>query len=83
MDNKIYVVNAEGQEIEMEIILTFDNEELGKKYVLYSDPKSETGEVFASSYDDEGNLIEVTKDEEWAAIEEVFEAFINEQESEA
>ncbi len=78
--NTLFVVDDTGKEIEMEVLFTFENEENGHKYVLYFNPEDESGEVFASIYDDEGNLTPIENEEEWALVEEVFGAFINEEE---
>jgi len=80
--NTLFVVDDAGNEIEMEVLFTFENEENGHKYVLYFNPEDESGEVFASIYDDEGNLTTIENEEEWALVEEVFGAFINENEEE-
>lgn len=81
--NKIQVVDDQGNEIEFEVLFTFDSEENGKKYVLYYDPNQEETSVFASVYDDEGNLFEIESPEEWEMVEEVFQSFMaDEEESE-
>lgn len=73
--NMLYVIDEDGNELEMEIIFTFEDEANKRKYVIFSDPKDEDGEVFASAYNDEGNLLPVESEEEWAMIEEVLGAF--------
>ena len=75
--NHLFVIDESGNEIEMEVLFTFDNDETNKKYVLYFDPNDESGEVFASIYDDEGNLTPGESEEEWAMVEEVFGAFVS------
>lgn len=77
----MYVIDENGKEVEMEILFTFDNEELAKKYVLFSNPKNEDGEIFASCYDDEGNLSPIETQAEWEMVEEVLGAFIEEEEN--
>lgn len=79
-ENKIVVVDENEKEIEMEILFTFENDEFKRKYVLYVNPKDETGEVFVSVYTDEGELLEISDEKEWEMIEEVFEAFVIEHE---
>lgn len=76
LENKIIVVNDSGEEIEMEILFTFESDDYARQYVLYIDPEDESGEVFASAYTEEGELIEINDDKEWEMIEEVFEAFV-------
>lgn len=81
-ENQIIVTDENGVELTMEVLFTFEDETKHKNYVLYYDPNDESGEVFASVYDEVGNLIQVTTEEEWAMIEEVFEAFNIEHEDE-
>ncbi len=77
--NTLYVHDENGNEMEMEILFTFDNEEKQRKYVVFSDPADENGEVYASAYDEEGNLLPIETDEEWAMVEEVLGAFIEDE----
>ncbi|CAM4205010.1 DUF1292 domain-containing protein [Erysipelothrix inopinata] len=75
-EKTIVVIDDDGSEKEMEILFTFNDDEYNKSYVLYVDPADETGEVFVSSYTEEGELNNVTEEKEWAMIEEVFNTFI-------
>jgi len=81
--NKMFIIDDNGNEVEVDILFTFESEEYGKKYVLYQDPNGDEEEVFVSSYDDEGNLNSVEDEEELAMVEEVLGAFIDEEEKEA
>ena len=36
-DSTIIVLNEQGEEIECDVIFTFDNEETGKSYIVYTD----------------------------------------------
>jgi uncharacterized protein YrzB (UPF0473 family) len=81
--NKMFIIDEEGNEIEVDILFTFDSDLYGKKYVLYQNPKGDQEAVFVSSYDDEGNLNSVEDEEELAMVEEVLGAFIDEEEKEA
>jgi len=80
--NKLFVIDEQGQEIEMEILFTFENEARAHKYVLYFDPTDDSGEVFASIYDDEGNLFPIEEETEWAIVEEVFGTFLSDSDEE-
>ena len=75
-DKSIIVIDENNNEIEMEILFTFEDENFNKNYVLYVDPNDESGEVFVSVYDESGTLSEITDEKEWEMIEEVFDAFI-------
>lgn len=82
LDNKIVVVNDDGQEVEMEILFTFESDEFARQYVLYLDPEDESGEVFTSAFTDDGELLEISDEKEWEMIEEVFASFIIKNEDE-
>ncbi|MDD2591749.1 MAG: DUF1292 domain-containing protein [Erysipelotrichaceae bacterium] len=81
--NKMFIIDDNGNEVEVDILFTFESEEYGKKYVLYQDPNGDEEEVFVSSYDDEGNLEPVEEENELAMVEEVLGAFVDEKEKEA
>ncbi|MDD6467455.1 MAG: DUF1292 domain-containing protein [Erysipelotrichaceae bacterium] len=78
--NTFFVTDELGNEIEMEILFTFQPDNSEKKYVLYTDPRMDDGSVMASLYDDEGNLSPVETEAEWEMIEEVLSAFIEDEE---
>lgn len=80
MDNKIYITNAEGKEVAMNILFTFEAE--GKKYVVVYEDVHED-ELYALSYDEQGNLFTVEDEEELAMIEEVIAAFDGTDDEEA
>lgn len=91
--NKLTVINEEGQEIECEILFTFDSQDYNKDYVVYmpigDEFMDEDGypEIHVSSYttdeDGEGGGLEPIEDEtEWDMIEEVVASFIEAQEEE-
>lgn len=86
----ITLQDEEGNEELFEILLTIDGQEqFGKNYVLLAPtgiPEDEEGEVelLAYSYiEDEngggGKLNEITTDAEWDMVEEVFNAFMEEE----
>lgn len=70
----MFVKDEFGNEKEMEILFTFDHQD--KKYVVFQDMNSSTGEVFASSYTEEGELLPIENEAEWQVIEEVIQAFM-------
>ena len=73
------VVNDEGAEVECEALFTFESEETGKNYIVYTDNSlDEEGntKVFASIYDpdvDETKLLPIETEEEWNVIETILE----------
>ena len=77
-DNKIYIKDENGKEVEMNILFTFENEDT--KYVItYKDNEDE---VFAFKYDEENNLYVVEDEEEIKLVNEVLEAFDKESDNE-
>ena len=78
-DKTIFVTDESGVEVEMEVLFTFVNEANGNNIVCFFDPNDETGEVYASIFDDEGNLTPVEDPKEWEVIQEVFDAFVQEE----
>ena len=76
-DNKFTVINDEGKEITCDILFTFDSEETGKSYIVYTDnSKNEEGDVnvFASTYDpnDENTALgAIETEQEWKVIETI------------
>ncbi len=72
-DNKLTLISDEGQEVECEIIFTYESEENGKNYVVYHEVGNEE-EVMVGVYteDAEGGVIEQIEDEkEFEMIEEI------------
>ena len=65
IENKTYVYKENGEEIAIEIILSFNIEELNKSYIAYTlndDGKSDNVAVFISEYDDK-NIKDIANDE--------------------
>ncbi len=75
--NIMKIVDENGDEIEVEILLTFDDEERNKSYVIFQSLDNED-EVFAYSYTDDGNLDAIEDEKEYEMCQEVLNAFIDE-----
>lgn len=68
------VINDEGKEIECEALFTFESEETGKSYIVYTDGSVDDGNtnVFASVYNPESDmqqLMPIETEKEWRMIE--------------
>ena len=75
-DDRITIIDEQGKEKEMKILLTFDAND--RSYVVVygeDDPDS----CIPFIYDEEGNLYAVESDEEMEMIEEVVSAYEEEQ----
>ena len=81
-NNTMMITDDSGNEREVEILLTFENEDKTKKYVLFTDPMDAEGNVYAYSYNEDGSMDEVVDEEEWEMCQEVLGAFISEDDGE-
>ncbi len=69
--------NTEGQEVEYEVLFTFDSDETNKSYMVYTDnEKDENGNVcvYASTYITSGETTElfpIESDKEWKIIDTI------------
>jgi uncharacterized protein YrzB (UPF0473 family) len=82
MDEKQFIiVDEDGQEVEFEIILTFQDPKTSKNYVVYKE-MADTDEVMAAEYVEKengtGTLLEIESDEEFDMIQEVLDTFTDE-----
>ncbi len=80
-DGKFVVINPQGEHIDCEILFTFDSDDTGKSYVVYTDnTRDQNGElkVYASIYDPEGkdlSLREIKPRAEWEMIDKLLEDY--------
>jgi uncharacterized protein YrzB (UPF0473 family) len=71
------IVNDEGQEVECEILFTFDSDETQKSYIVYTDntlDENGSTKVYASVYDPTGqdpSLMPIETEKEWLVIENI------------
>lgn len=79
--NSLYVKDENGNEKRMTILFTFDNEVKKKQYVVFQDPEQDEDEVYASAYDENGQLLPIETDEEWEMVEEVINTFVEDNEN--
>ena len=82
---KIIVKNENRDEIECDVLFTFDSEDTSKSYIVYTDnTKDELGntKVYANTFDDSenGELGTIETEEEWATIEQIFASINNNRE---
>ena len=87
MENgKIIVKDINGKEIECDVLFTFDSTDTNKSYIVYTDnTKDELGniKVYANTHNEEtGELDEITTEEEWSTIEQIFASINSKKEGE-
>ncbi len=79
-EKTLVIIDDQGNEITMEVVYVYQDQESKEKYVFYIDPSDEEGEVFVSAYDDDGHLRAVEDQAEWAKLDEVFETYVRSEE---
>ena len=73
------VIDDNGKEIECEILFTFESDETGKNYIVYTDnTKDENGntKVYASTFnpnEPDTKLTAIETEKEWKIIETILE----------
>ncbi len=75
-ENIILVTDENGEEYELEILFTFDDEESNKSFVILRSLDDEE-EIIPYSYNEDGELIPVDE-KEWDMCQEVLNAFLDE-----
>ena len=71
------IVNDLGEEVECEILFTFDSDETKKSYIVYTDntlDEEGSTKVYASVYDPTGQnpaLMPIESEKEWLVIENI------------
>ena len=76
LDRTITITNADGKEIEGEVLFTFEAN--GDDFILYGIEE----EVFAAKIDDSGNLSKVEEDE-WKLVEKIYNEFMEDMENDS
>ena len=74
-ENQIKIFDEDGNEKVFEILFTYENEERGTNYVFIFDPE-EPEDVFPMIYHEDHTLEQIEDDEEYAEVEEVFNAYM-------
>ena len=82
-EKRIFVLDEDGNETEYEIVLTFNSPKTHKDYVVYK-LLGDTQDVMAAIYDESNNeggrLLEIESEEEFQMIQDVLDAFMEEDE---
>lgn len=77
--NTFKIFNNEGKEIECNVLFTFDSDETGKSYIVYTDNSTDENgstQVFASIFnpnDPNTKLEPIETEKEWKVIETILE----------
>ena len=73
MDNRIYVTDDNGNEVEMLILFTFEHE--GNNYAILQ-PKDDEDSVFPFKVINDNELAPVEDPEEFELVSEVYDSFV-------
>ncbi|GGE74947.1 DUF1292 domain-containing protein [Priestia taiwanensis] len=88
-EQQITIIDEEGNEHLCQILFTFESDDTGKSYVIYSpigefdedgDPIYHASSFEANEEGEDGDLFPVETEEEWEMIEEVLNTFLTEEE---
>ena len=83
-NNKFIITNNKGEELECNVLFTFDDDKLKKSYIVYTDnTNDENGQikVYANTFDPSGSDLSLGKietEEEWENIQNIL-ASLNEK----
>ena len=83
-NGKFIITNNKGEELECDVLFTFDDDKLKKSYIVFTDnTKDDNGQirVYANTYDPTGkdmSLGKIETDEEWDNIQNIL-ASLNEK----
>ncbi len=80
-DMKLTVTDESGNQVVCDVLLTFENEETGKDYIVYTDNTMDSAgrvQVYASVYIEDEITHEITlkgieTDEEWETVSDAIE----------
>lgn len=75
-DNQMKIINDNGEEVVVNILFTYNNEERNTSYVLFTFPEDEEN-VMALRYFEDGKLEEIDDPDEFAEVEEVLNAYLD------
>ena len=75
--DEMLITDDKGNEHVMKILFTYDNEERHKSYVFLFEKDDEENVVTFSYNEQSEELSEITDDEEYKEVEEVFNAYMD------
>lgn len=88
IENYFTVKDKNGKDIKYEILFTFESEDTGKKYMVYTNNELDSDDMiktYASIYEEDGKelkLSPITDDKEWNLVEKLINQATDEIESE-
>lgn len=80
INNILFVTTEDGRQLTFRVLFTYHSENFEKDYVVFYEEKDEDN-LIVYSYDDNSTLHEVEDEEEYKELEEVLQAYDEEQNS--
>lgn len=86
--NIFTVIDNDGKEVKCEVLFTFDSDETGKHYIIYTDNTTDeegNTKVFASTFNPEDEhtaLGAIETEKEWKIIETILDSLQNKENGE-
>ena len=82
-DNKLVMIDENGNELLAEIVFTFSSDKTGKNYVVFAVEETISAAVYKEDDNAHGKLFPVETDEEWHMIEDMISAYVEDMEAQA
>ena len=85
-DNTFSVINDEGQEIECEVLFTYEDPTTQRNFIVYTDNRTDNdgnAMVYASIFNPEEEnprLIEITEEDDWKLVQGLLDFLTSDEE---
>ena len=78
INNVLFVTTNDGRQLTFKVLFTYHSEEFKKDYVFFYEENDEDN-IIVYSYDDSNTLYEIEDEEEYKELDEVLQAYDEEQ----
>lgn len=80
INNVLFVTTSDGRQLTFKVLFTYHSEDFEKDYVFFYEENDEDN-IIVYSYDDSNTLHEIEDEEEFKELDEVLQAYDEEQAS--
>ena len=78
INNVLFVTTNDGRQLTFKVLFTYHSEDFEKDYVFFYEENDEDN-IIVYSYDDSNTLYEIEDEEEYKELDEVLQAYDEEQ----